>query len=94
MILIKCYSGFKKSEGYLVLAKIKNKGKVATQFLRRAPSPFLFGWQSLLEVGVFSSQVMHSPISESAHRNFSHPNKKAVCGRDGSIRTTRLKKRK
>lgn len=57
----------------MVLAKIKNKGNVATQFLRRAPSPFLFGRQSLLEVGVFSSQVMHSPISESAHRMIFSP---------------------
>lgn len=61
---------FKKSEGCMVVSKIKNKGKVATQFSR---SPFLFGWQPLLEVAVFSSKVVHSPVAESAHRTISSP---------------------
>ena len=76
MVLTKFYSGFRKSEGCVVLVKIKSKGKVTPRRWGRGPPPFWFGWQPLWPVGVFSSWSTHRPISESAHRAVSSPKQK------------------
>jgi len=76
----------------MVLVKIKSEGKVTPQCWGRAPPSFWYGWQPLWPVGVFSSWSMLS-LSQ-LPEPFPHPNKKAMCGRAGSMRRTSPRKRK
>lgn len=95
MILTKFYSGFTKSEGCVSLVKTKSKGKVTPQRWGRETLLLSDLGGSHCDRSVCFLAGRHTGVSLSQLTElFPHPNKEAMCGRAGRVKTTSLKKRK